>query len=84
MPNGSDRVWRKGQIHHRPYPTMVKGGPHSFLSSVPRGKDGGLISCAFREAMVAQTLISPIHLSPVRKGKIEWQDDMHNGKLVAI
>ena len=47
------------------------GRPHSFPSSVPRGKDGGLVSCAFGEAMVAQTPISPFHLSPMCEGKIE-------------
>ena len=34
--------------------------------------------------MVTQTSIGPIHLSLVRKEKIEWQDGTHNGKLVAI
>ena len=63
---------------------MVKGGPHSFLSSVPCGEDGGLISCAFREAMVAQTLIGPVYLSLVHEGKIEWQDNTHNRKSIAI
>ena len=72
MLDGSDRIQRKGRIHHRPHPTVVKGRPHSFLSSVPCGKDEGLVSCAFGEAMVAQTLISPIHLSPVCEGKVEW------------
>ena len=72
VPNESDKVQRKGRIHRRPHPIVVKGGPYSFLSSVPRGKDGGLVSCAFGEAMVAQTPISPVHLSPMRKGKIEW------------
>ena len=72
VPNESDKVQRKGRIHRRPHPIVVKGGPYSFLSSVPRGKDRGLISCAFGEAMVAQTPISPVHLSPMRKGKIEW------------
>ena len=42
-----------------------------YLSSIPRGKDRGLISCAFGEAMVAQTSVSPIHLSPMHKGKVE-------------
>ena len=77
-------IRRKGKIHHRPHPTVVKGGPHSFLSLVPRGKDGGLISCDFGKAMIAQTPISLIHLSPVREGKIEWQYNTHNGKSVTI
>ena len=72
MPNGSDRVRRKGRIHRRPHPVVVKGGPYSFLSSVPCGKDGDLISCAFGEAMIAQTPISPIHLSPMYEGNVEW------------
>ena len=63
---------------------MVKGRPYGFLSSVPRSKNRGLISCAFREAMIAQTSVSPIHLPPMRERKIEWQDDTHNGKPIAI
>ena len=84
MPNGSDSVRRKGRIHRRPHPAVVKGGPYSFLSSVPRGKDRGLISCAFGEAMVAQTLVSSIHISPVRERKVEWQNDTHSSKSLAI
>ena len=84
VPNGSDWIWQKWRIHHRPHPFVVKGGPHSLFSAVSRGKDGGLISCAFGETMVAQTSIGRIHLSPVRKEKIEWQDDTHNDKPVAI
>ena len=72
MPNGSDKVWRKGRIHRRPHLAVVKGGPHSFLSPVSRGEEGGLISCAFGETMVAQALIGPVHLSPVYEGKVEW------------
>ena len=77
-------IRRKGQIHHRPHPTVVKGGPHSFLSLVPRGKDGGLISCDFGKAMIAQTPISLIHLSLVYEGKVEWQNDTHSSKSLAI
>ena len=84
MPNGSDRVWRKGQIHRRPHPAVVKGGPHSFLSSVPRGEDRGLVSCAFGETMVAQTPIGSIHLSLVCEGKVKWQNDTHSSKSLAI
>ena len=72
MPNGSDKFWWKGRIHRGPYPAVVKGGPHSFLSSVPRGEDRGFLSCAFGEATVAQTPVSPIHLTLVCEGKIEW------------
>ena len=50
---------------------MVKGGPYSFLNSISRGKDEGLVSCAFEETMVAQTLISPVHLSPMCERKVE-------------
>ena len=59
---------------------MVKDGPHSFLSLVPRSEDKGLISCAFRETMVAQTLIGPVHLSLVCEGKDEQQNDTHSSK----
>ena len=34
--------------------------------------------------MIAQTSVSPIHLPPMRERKIEWQDDTHNGKPIAI
>ena len=34
--------------------------------------------------MVAQISVSPIHLPLVREGKIEWQDDTHNDKPIAI
>ena len=62
----------------------IKGGPHSFLSLVPRGKDGGFISYAFGKAMIAQTPINPIHLSLVYEGKVEWQNDTHSSKSLAI
>ena len=71
MPNGSDRVWRKGRIHRRPHPVVVESRPHSFFSSIPCGENGGLLSCAFGETMVAQTSIGPVHLSPVCERKIE-------------
>ena len=71
MPNGSDRVWGKRQIHHRPHSAMVEGGPHSLSSSLPFSENGSLISCASREAMVAQAPISPIHLSSMCEGKVE-------------
>ena len=84
VPNGSDKVRRKGRIHRKPHPTVVKGGPYSFLISVPCGKDRGLISCAIGEAIVAQTPISPIYLSLVCEGKDEWQNDTHSSKFLAI
>ena len=84
MPNGSNRIWQKGRIHRRPHPTVVKGGPYSFLSPVPRGEDGGLISCAFGETMVAQTSIGLVHLLLVCEGKDEQQNDMHSRKSLAI
>ena len=71
MPNGSNRVWRKGRVHHRPHSVVVENRPHSFFSSVPCGENRGLLSCAFREAVFAQTPIGPIHLSPVYERKIE-------------
>ena len=84
MPNGSDRVWRKERVHRRPHTVVVESRPHSFFSSVPCGENGGLLSCAFGEAMVAQTPIGPVHLSPVCERKIEWQDDMHSSKPLAV
>ena len=71
MPNGSDRVWWKGQIHRRPHPVVVKSGPHSFFSSIPYAENGGLLSYAFGEAVVAQTLIGPVHLSLVCERKVK-------------
>ena len=44
----------------------------------------GYLSCAFGEAVVAQTPIGPIHLSLVCEWKIEWQDDMHSIKPLAV
>ena len=84
VPNESERVWRKGRIHRRPYPAVVKGGPCSLPSLVPHGKNRSLISCAFGEAIVAQALTNPINLSPVREWKIEWQNDTHSNKSIAI
>ena len=84
MPNGSDRVYGKRQIHHRPHPTVVKGGPHSLSSSLPYGENGSLKSCASGEAIVAQASISPIHLSSVRERNVEWQNDTHSSKSIII
>ena len=49
---------------------MVESGPHSFFSAVPCGENRGLLSCAFGEAMVAQTPIGPIHLLQCVKGRL--------------
>ena len=70
MPNGSDGVWWMGRVHCRPPLVLVESGPHSFFSMVPRGENGGLLSCAFGEAMVAQTPIGPVYLSPVCKKRL--------------
>ena len=84
MPNRSDGVWRKGQVHCRPHLVVVESGPHSFFSMVLRGENGGLLSCAFGEAMVAQTPIGLVHLSLVCKRKVERQDDMHSSKPLVV
>ena len=84
MPNGSDRVWRKGQVHHRPHSAMVESRPHSFFSSIPCGENISILLRAFGKAMVAQTLIGPIHLSPVRERKDEWQDDTYSREPLTI
>ena len=84
MPNGSNRVWWKGRVHRRPQLVVVESRPHNFFSSVPCGETRGLLSCAFREVMVAQTSIGPIHLSPVYERKIEWQDNMHSSKPLVV
>ena len=51
---------------------------------VPHGKDRGLISYAVGEAMVAQTPIRLIHLSLVCERKVEWKNDTHRKKSLAI
>ena len=84
MPNGSDRVWRKGQVHHRPYSAVVESRPHSFFSSVSCGENKSILSRAIGKAMVTQTSIGPIHLSPMRERKIEWQDDTHSCKPLIV
>ena len=84
MPNGSDRVYGKRQIHRRPHPAVVKCGPHSLSSSLPCGENGSLKSCASGEAIVAQASISPIHLSSVRERNVEWQNDTHSSKSIII
>ena len=71
MPNKSDRVWWKGRIHRMPHPVVVESRPYSFFSSVPCGKNGGLLSCVFGEAMVVQIPIGPVHLSLVCERKVE-------------
>ena len=71
MPNGSDKVWRKGRVHRMPHLAVVESRPHSFFSLVPCGENRGILSCAFGKAMVAQTPIGPIHLSLVCERKIE-------------
>ena len=53
MPNGSDRVWRKRQVHHRPHLAVVESRPHSFFSLVSCGENRSILSCAFGKAMVA-------------------------------
>ena len=75
MTNGSNKVWRKGRVHRRPHSVVVESRPYGFFSSVPCGENRGLLLCAFGEVVVAQTPISPVHLSPVCERKIEWQDD---------
>ena len=84
MPNGSNKIWQKGRIHCRPHPVVVESRPHSFFSSVPRGENGGLLSYAFGEAMVAQTPIDPVHLSLVSERKVEWQDDTYSSKPLTV
>ena len=84
MPNGNDRVLQKGRVHRKPHSVVVESRPHSFFSSVPCGENKGLLSCSFGEAMVAQTPISLIHLSLVCERKIEWQDDTHSSKPLAV
>ena len=71
MPNESDRIWGKRQIHRRPHSAVVEGGPYSLSSSFPCGENGSLISCMPREAMVAQALISLIHLSSMCERNVE-------------
>ena len=84
MPNGSNKVWWKGRVHRIPHLVVVESRPHNFFSSVPCGENRGLLSCAFREAMVAQTPIGLVHLSPVCERKIEWQHDTHSSKPLTI
>ena len=84
MPNGSNKVWWKGRVHRIPDLVVVESRPHNFFSSVPCGENRGLLSCAFREAMVAQTPIGLVHLSPVCERKIEWQHDTHSSKPLTI
>ena len=84
IPNGSNRVRRKRRVHRRPYLTVVESKSYSFFSSFPCGQNGSILSCAFGKALVAQTSIGPIHLSPMCERKIEWQDDTYSCKPLAI
>ena len=74
----------RGASTCRPYLVVVESRPHSFFSSVPCDENRGLLSCAFREVVVAQTLMGLVHLSLVCERKIEWQDDTHRSKPLFI
>ena len=50
----------------------LKVGPTTFLAQFHVVKTKVSYHVLLGEAMVAQTLVSPIHLSLVREGKIEW------------
>ena len=84
MPNGSNRVRRKRRVHRRPHLVVVESRSYSFFSSFPCGQNGSILSCAFGKALVAQTPIGPVHLSPMCERKIEWQDDTYSRKPLAI
>ena len=84
MPNESDRVWQKGRVHRRPHLAVVESRPHSFFSSVSCGENKSILSRAIGKAMVTQTSIGPIHLSPMSERKIEWQDDTHSCKPFTV
>ena len=60
---------------------MVESRPYS---SLPRSQNGSILPCAFGKALVTQTPTSPVHLPPMCEGKIEWQDDTHNGEAFTI
>ena len=53
MPNGSDRVWGKRQIHHRPHSAVVESGSNSLSISLPCGENGSLIPYTSGKTMVA-------------------------------
>ena len=63
---------------------MVESRPYSLYSSLPRGQNGSILPCAFGKALVTQTPTSPVYLSPMCEGKIEWQDDTHSGEPFAV
>ena len=60
------------------HPAVVESRPYSFFSSFPCGQNESILSCAFGKALVAQTPIGPVHLSPVCEREIEWQDDTYS------
>ena len=63
---------------------MAESGVDSRLGLLPCSENKSFISFITGETVVAQASTSPVYLSLVREGKIEWQDDMDNGKLVTI
>ena len=63
---------------------MVESRPYSLSSSLPRSQNGSILPCAFGKALVTQTPTNPVHLPPMCEGKIEWQDDMHNGEPFTV
>ena len=74
---------RRGEYTAGHIQLWLKVGPIASLAWFHVVKTD-LLSCAFGEAMVAQTLIGPVHLSPVCKRKVEWQDDTHSSKPLAV
>ena len=82
--NGSDRIQGKRQVHHRPHSTMAEGGSNSLHGLLPCGKNGSLIPCASGKTMVTYALISPVYLSLVCEGKVEWQSDTHSSRSITI
>ena len=84
MPNGSNMIWRKQWVHHRPHSTMVESGANSLLGPLPCSENRNFISYIIGKTVVAQTLAGPIYLSSVREGKIECYDDIDSGKPITV
>ena len=53
MPNGSNRIMGKRQIHRRPHLVVVESGTNSLFGLLPRDENGGLVPHAIGKTVVA-------------------------------
>ena len=53
MPNGSNRIIGKRQIHRRPHLVVVESGTNSLFGLLPRDENGGLVPHAIGKTVVA-------------------------------